>query len=582
MKELTKEEFEKFAQQEFPNAPTHYEDGYCYIQAGSCLGEYLHYELHQGKIHLDIEGPNWRPIRNYLWSHVVDSRVSDSHWCRQGCRWTLDKDIESKDDAKQGFLQMRKIMEQHILKFEQLYSSQSIRPEPMLDSISANFCTIKELLETNLSIPEYQRPYRWNIKNVEQLLNDIYKNQSYGHNIYLIGTVIVHTQEDTLYLVDGQQRVTTLCLLLKALECKEKLPILKYNHVDSFAHVHENYLFIKNWLSSNIKDLASFKDYILCSCQVVRIVVKKLNEAFQMFESQNGRGKELEAYNLLKAFHIRAMSNDSKASKIEYDKQWESAALYCRDGYRNDLLKQLFNEQLFRTRKWARAEDAYEFSKKEIEEFKGVTITKDNQLDYAYQNVLVQQEIARQYMLAMNPRLFKIKNRFTYGDPDNINPFVSMTQLILNGSSFFDFVETYVEIYKRLFVYLSSSQLYEFKQFYIKHCQYPGYNRRKGDGYIREVYKSAIMYLFDRFGEPAVIQFYRDIYICLYNYRLTQKQVRYETMASKKNVAWIFQLISNSKSLSDLVVFTKASRFICSKIQNDMKYTVEEVLSVFK
>lgn len=582
MKEITKEEFERFAQQEFPNSPTHYEDGYCYIQAGSCLGEYLHYELNVGKIHLDIEGPNWRPIRNYLWSHVVDSRVSDSHWVRQGCRWTLEMNIESKEDAEKGFLQMRKIMEPHILKFEQQYSSQSTVSEPMSDSISANFSNIKELLETNLSIPEYQRPYRWNLKNVEQLLNDIFKNQSDGHNIYLIGTVIVHTQEDTFYLVDGQQRVTTLCLLLKALKHKGKLPLLKYNNIDSFAHIQENYSFILKWLSFNIKDLESFKDYILCSCQVVRIVVKKLNEAFQMFESQNGRGKELEAYNLLKAYHIRAMSNDSKTSKIEYDKQWESAALYCRDGYRNDLLRQLFNEQLFRTRKWTRAEDAYEFSKKEIEEFKGVTITKDNQLDYAYQNVLIQQEIARQYMLTMNPSLFKIKNRFTHGDPDNINPFVSMTQLILNGSSFFDFVETYVEIYKRLFVYLSSSQLYDFKQFYIKHCHYPGYNRRKGDSYIREVYKSAIMFLFDRYGELGVRQYYRDIYICLYKYRLTQKQVRYETMANKEKVAWIFQLISNSKNLSDLVELTKTSRFICSKIQHDMKYTVEEVLSVFK
>ena len=140
-----------------------------------------------------------------------------------------------------------------------------------------------------------------------------------------------------------------------------------YNHKDSFAHIQENYSFIEKWLSYNIKDKEAFRDYILNSCQIVRIVVKKLNEAFQMFESQNGRGKELEAYNLLKAYHIRAMSNDSKISKIEYDKQWESAALYCRDGYRNDLLKQLFNEQLFRTRKWSRAEDANEFSKKEIE-----------------------------------------------------------------------------------------------------------------------------------------------------------------------------------------------------------------------
>ena len=185
-------------------------------------------------------------------------------------------------------------------------------------------------------------------------------------------------------------------------------------------------------------------------------------------------------------------------------------------------------------------------------------------------------------MLTMNPSLFKLKNRFTHGDSDNINPFVSMTQLILNGSSFFEFVETYVEIYKRLFVYLSTSQLSDFKQFYIEHCRYAGYNRRKGDGYIREVYKSAIMFLFDKFGELGVRQYYRDIYICLYKYRLTQKQVRYETMAKRDHVAWIFQLISKSKKLSDLVILTKVSRSVCFNIQYELKYTVDEVLSVFK
>ena len=95
MKEITKEEFERFVRQEFPNTFSRYEDGYCFIQAGSCLGENLHYELNVGKIHLDIEGPDWRPIRDYLRSHVVDSRVKDSYWRRKGCRWTLDKIIDT-------------------------------------------------------------------------------------------------------------------------------------------------------------------------------------------------------------------------------------------------------------------------------------------------------------------------------------------------------------------------------------------------------------------------------------------------------------------------------------------------------
>ena len=47
-----------------------------------------------------------------------------------------------------------------------------------------------------------------------------------------------------------------------------------------------------------------------------------------MFESQNGRGKELEAYNLLKAYHIRAMSYSSQEDKILCDKRWEDATMH--------------------------------------------------------------------------------------------------------------------------------------------------------------------------------------------------------------------------------------------------------------
>ena len=90
------------------------------------------------------------------------------------------------------------------------------------------------------------------------------------------------------------------------------------------------------------------------------------------------------------------------------------------------------------------------------------------------------------------------------------------------------------------------------------------------------------MFLFDKFGELGVRQYYRDIYICLYKYRLTQKQVRYETMAKRDHVAWIFQLISKSKKLSDLVILTKVSHSVCFNIQYELKYTVDEVLSVFK
>ena len=125
---------------------------------------------------------------------------------------------------------------------------------------------------------------------------------------------------------------------------------------------------------------------------------------------------------------------------------------------------------------------------------------------------------------------------------------------------------------------LDSSQLSEFKLFYKIHCLYKGYDWRKGDGYIREVYKSAIMMVFDRFGEIGVNSIYRDLYLCLYKHRLEKKQVRYETMA-KDNVNWIFRTIQNAKGLSD---FQEIRHFaLIAKEETPRNYIVDEIVSVF-
>ena len=447
--------------------------------------------------------------------------------------------------------------------------------------VAADFIRVADCLKKNLKIPEYQRPYRWSTKNVEQLLNDIQNSLSNGKLTYLIGTVILHDdkEEKVLNIVDGQQRITTLVLLLRRLGYQDEMPNLTFNHVDSFHHIRENDLFIDNWLRLNITDKKAFLNYIVNSSLFVEIKVKKLSEAFQMFESQNGRGKELEAYNLLKAYHVRAMLSSPQEEKVLRDKRWEDATMFLHKNNRIDILQQLFREQLYRTRLWARGEGAYLFSKRHVDEFKGITLGKDNSLEYSYQNIFIQQEIANQMMRNLNPNLFKIKSRFAHGDSENINPFVNITQLILNGKSFFEYVETYVEIYKRLFLQPDSSQLAEFKRFYKDHCLYDGYNSRKGDGYIREVYKSAIMMVFDRFGETGVTYIYRDLYLCIYKHRLEKKQVRYDTMAKKENTSWIFVTIQNAKNLSDLHSIKQQA--LVAKQETPINYSVDAILSIF-
>ena len=85
-----------------------------------------------------------------------------------------------------------------------------------MSNIKATIQSVCNLMGRELSIPSYQRPYRWNTKNVRQLLDDILSNKNAGKDRYRIGSVILHKNGDNYDIVDGQQRITTLLLLAKA------------------------------------------------------------------------------------------------------------------------------------------------------------------------------------------------------------------------------------------------------------------------------------------------------------------------------------------------------------------------------
>ncbi len=584
MNDISNEQKLEFANKEFPGKAVNLGDGnWWYIQAGTLMGEDLHYEYHNGKVHLHIEGPNWRPIRNYFDRVVSDPRIIAEHWWRQRCCLTLQRDLLSWEEIQDAFLEIDRIMRPHILSFERsqgvYYGDNGNSVESDVDARKIKVSSLMSL--PNLHIPEYQRPYRWTIKNVKQLFADINKARANGKQDYLIGSVIIHKKNNILDIVDGQQRITTLYLIARALDYKGSLPQLAFNHTDSFFHIRENNVFINEWVELNLakSDRQDFLDYIFDNCQVVKVTVKELSEAFQLFETQNGRGKDLEAYNLLKAYHIRAMTSLSRKEKIDCDVRWEDAAMYTdKNNAPRDLLRQLINEHLYRCRLWSRSEEAGRFSKQCIDEFKGFTIDRDTPVEFAYQNCLVQQQIASDLMRMMNAGLFKVKSRFEHGDPDNMSPFANINQLIINGKPFFDWVETYIEIYKRIFMQPDSSQLSNFKDFYRSFCKYEGC-QRNGDSYIREVYKSAIILIFDRFGEIGVNRLYEPVYICLYRMRLEKKQVRYTTMSSYSSSGWIFAQINNAKNISDLSeIISRASEY---KKKTPKNFEVKKINELF-
>lgn len=72
---------------------------------------------------------------------------------------------------------------------------------------------VTEIFNDIYIVPIYQRKYSWTDKEIEQLLEDIINREE--NDKYFLGTLTVDKKEDGRYeVIDGQQRLTTLCLIM--------------------------------------------------------------------------------------------------------------------------------------------------------------------------------------------------------------------------------------------------------------------------------------------------------------------------------------------------------------------------------
>lgn len=163
------------------------------------------------------------------------------------------------------------------------------------------------------------------------LLDDIefaiHQADKFAEFKYRIGTIIFHNDEDdsTLNIVDGQQRIITLALIYKALGTSSKPAILnvKITSKTSEENIQRNFLAIKAFFTGKSKNEKT--RYIEAMTNILEFVVVStthLAEAFQLFDSQNTRGKALAPHDLLKAFHLREMRDHPNEMKHTVEK-WE-------------------------------------------------------------------------------------------------------------------------------------------------------------------------------------------------------------------------------------------------------------------
>src|SRR5574344_1590278 len=202
------EDFNNFAEQNFPGRISKYcKDKYCFIQAGSNWGDWLHYEFYEGKMqfHIECRGNNWQRIRQCLENDKAKYGLTSEQWgIRKPGRWILNDEINNKENLFACFIKIRNII------------------EPVLIGIGSNNDLLKDLTYKKaveylnkeiIRIPTYQRGRVWRPSQVELLWDSILRGFPIGSFILSESHIKGEQNENVYYdLMDGQQRINALKL----------------------------------------------------------------------------------------------------------------------------------------------------------------------------------------------------------------------------------------------------------------------------------------------------------------------------------------------------------------------------------
>ena len=227
-------------------------------------------------------------------------------------------------------------------------------------SIEFQNLNLEKCFQNFYVVPDYQREYVWEEQQVNQLLNDIY--EEYDDNSdkeYFIGSIVVFDNDGTLELIDGQQRITTLFLIVCALkdvytemdidtavlnrmiknvsvnrigEEEDKYRIvLQYSDASDYLKRIANnteytnditesgnrlylaYENAKTFLRQNFKtaeDLKRFFAHLYRNIRFIQIETPDISDALKIFETINERGVGLSPMDLLKNLIFRQVERE--------------------------------------------------------------------------------------------------------------------------------------------------------------------------------------------------------------------------------------------------------------------------------
>lgn len=379
--------------------------------------------------------------------------------------------------------------------------------------------SVGEIPFDRLTIPAYQRPYKWTAKNVNQLISDILTFCAKNKRHYRLGTLVLHNNE----IVDGQQRIVTLTLILKQMFLRITDQKKKESYkglIDRLNSFLENTRFSNRYSLHNVvenihvietreNDLnEAVLDFIVQKCEFVVIQLNDISEAFQFFDSQNARGKDLEPHDLLKAYHLREISEMTDA---------DSQNIYLWQNQQTSYLKEVFLT-LYRAKRWSQGKTARYFTKSQVDVFKGISLRDGKRYPY-YQVEVIAHIFSDMYN--NDPTRYVDQRKLEY-------PF-NLDGQIINGSRFFDMIRHYMALYEIVKDKSNYSTCGYASDIFHLIDNYNGM-WRTGDRYVKSIFFTLLLYYIDRFGFEELDKVVPIIFVWAYSLRLAHPAVQLATI----------------------------------------------------
>jgi Protein of unknown function DUF262 len=413
------------------------------------------------------------------------------------------------------------------------------------ENVEVDVRSFSQLFATSplpLGVDTYQRGFVWNDEKIRQLSDDLaqYQTESAPKPPYYMGTILLHRHavKGKRYVIDGQQRLTALCVLhLRLLGLLPANCALTYSpksarRIRSAAKVFKE--------QSRLPTAQIFDQIVFT---VIR--VERVDLAFTFFDTQNNRGVPLHATDLLKAYHLRAVDGASTDRKEALQtlcaRRWEGiqqgAPVMSHD---QEFAPSLFTKFLWRARYWTGGRVLYGDHDALMEEFQKQTWQTEGQ-DTIPLYRSRHNRLGTALTLKSDGHGEIQGNRISLSPKAEDLPF-AIRQPIHKGIGFFLYADKYAALLRQLVSDATESpEIVGFRKVYTALLM-------ANSVFLREIFLLASLMYADQFDDDGLWKFSLWMDHALGAIRLDKQQVRYEAAQNffKHDALNLLDVIANS------------------------------------